>query len=89
MDTFAVEAFILLSLGISIILFRTYARINLAGLSQLEADDYLMLLVLIPYTTETVLAYLVGEKANGLTNSGMTDAERFNLDSSSEEYQWR
>ena len=89
LDSFATEAFTLLSLGISIILFRTFARWKLVGFSGLEADDYLMLLVLVPYSIETGLGYAVGAAANGLTNSGLTDEQRAALSPDSEEYSWR
>ncbi|KAF7556521.1 hypothetical protein G7Z17_g1313 [Cylindrodendrum hubeiense] len=86
---FAAEAFTLLSLGICIIFLRTYARIRQVGVRGFEADDYLMLLVIVPYTIETSLAYTVGAKYSGLTNSAMTDAYRAALDPDSKEYQDR
>ncbi|KAH8665495.1 hypothetical protein BGZ61DRAFT_538462 [Ilyonectria robusta] len=84
--SFAAEAFTLLSLGICIIFLRTYARIRQVGIRNFEADDYLMLLVIIPYTIETALAYTVGAKYNGLTNSAMTDEQRAALSPDSKEY---
>ncbi|SCV54944.1 related to integral membrane protein PTH11 [Fusarium fujikuroi] len=88
-DSFAAEAFTLLSIGISVIGLRTFARIRQVGVRNFEADDYLMLLAIIPYTIETALAYTVGAKFYGLTNSGMTDEERKALSPDSEEYGWR
>ncbi|KAF5670103.1 integral membrane protein PTH11 [Fusarium heterosporum] len=88
-NKFAIEAFTLLSIGILVILLRTYARIRQAGIRNFEADDYLMLLAIIPYTIETVLAYTVGSQFHGLTNSGMTDKEREALSPDSDEYGWR
>ncbi|KAF5716884.1 integral membrane protein PTH11 [Fusarium globosum] len=85
-DSFAAEAFTLLSIGISVIGLRTFARIRQVGVRNFEADDYLMLLAIIPYTIETALAYTVGAKFHGLTNSGMTDEERKALSPDSEEY---
>lgn len=87
--TFAVEAFTLLSIGIVIIFLRTYARLRQVGIQNFEADDYLMLLAIIPYTIETALAYTVGAQFKGLTNSGMTDEERKALSPDSDEYGWR
>jgi hypothetical protein len=84
--SFVAEAFTLLSIGILIVLLRTYARVRQVGVRNLEADDYLMLLVIIPYTIETALAYTVGAKFRGLTNSGMTNEEREALSPDSEEY---
>lgn len=85
-DSFAAEAFTLLSIGISVIGLRTFARIRQVGVRNFEADDYLMLLVIIPYTIETALAYTVGAKFHGLTNSGMTDEERKALSPNSDEF---
>lgn len=87
--SFAVEAFTLLSLSILIILLRTYARVKQVGIRHFEADDYLMLLVIIPYAIETSLAYSVGTRYHGLTNSAMTDAARAALSPDSDEYRWR
>jgi hypothetical protein len=87
--SFSKEAFILLSIGILVICLRTYARIRQAGIRNLEADDYLMLLVIVPYTIESGLAYMVGASFHGLTNSGMTDDERDALSPHSDEYRWR
>lgn len=88
-DSFAAEAFTLLSIGISVIGLRTFARIRQVGVRNFEADDYLMLLAIVPYTIETALAYIVGAKFHGLTNSGMTDEERKALSPNTEEYTWR
>ncbi|KAF4344239.1 integral membrane protein PTH11 [Fusarium beomiforme] len=87
--SFAAEAFTLLTIGILIIFLRTYARIRQVGLRNFEADDYLMLVAIIPYTIETALAYTVGAKFRGLTNSGMTEEERKALSPESEEHAWR
>ncbi|KAK2668477.1 hypothetical protein RAB80_015857 [Fusarium oxysporum f. sp. vasinfectum] len=87
--SFAAEAFTLLSIGILVIGLRTFARIRQVGVRNFEADDYLMLVAIIPYTIETALAYTVGAKFHGLTNSGMTDEERKALSPNSEEYGWR
>lgn len=84
--SFASEAFTLLSVGIMVIILRTYARIRQVGIRNFEADDYLMLLAIIPYSIETALAYTVSAKYHGLTNSAMTDEERASLSSDSEEY---
>jgi hypothetical protein len=86
---FVVEAFTLLSIGILIIFLRTYARLRQVGIRNFEADDWLMLLVIVPYTIETALAYTVGAQFRGLTNSGMTDEERKALSPDSDEYGWR
>lgn len=89
MNSLAVEPFTLLSVCILVILFRSFARIQQVGFRRLQADDYLILVVIILFTTETVLAYAVSAFYNGLTNSGMTDAERTALSPDSEEYAMR
>lgn len=87
--SFAAEAFTLLALGIVVISLRTYARAEQEGIRNLMIDDYLMLLVIIPYTTEIVLAYTVGAQFHGLANNAMTTEQRAALSPGSEEYKWR
>ncbi|CAI6099809.1 unnamed protein product [Clonostachys chloroleuca] len=87
--SFSAEAFSYLSLGIAVILLRTFTRTRQVGITGLTADDYFMLLTILPYTTETVLAHAVSQQFNGLTNSGMTDAERAALSPDSQEWAWR
>ncbi|WAO86049.1 Hypothetical protein NCS54_00330400 [Fusarium falciforme] len=89
LTSFAVEAFTLLSFGILIIGLRTYARVRQVGFCNFEADDYLMLLVILPYIIETTLAYTVSARFHGFTNSAMTDEERAALSPNSDEYKWR
>ncbi|OHE92160.1 hypothetical protein CORC01_12563 [Colletotrichum orchidophilum] len=86
MSEFSTEAFTLLGVAIAVIFLRTYARINAVGFKHLQADDYLMLLIVITYSAETALAYSVGALWKGLANNGMTDEERKSLDPTSEEY---
>lgn len=88
-ESFAVEAFTLLSIGLLVIVLRTYTRFRQVGFRNFEADDWLMILVILPYTSETVLAYTVGASYHGLTNSDMTDEERTALSPESDEYAWR
>ncbi|KAF4454383.1 hypothetical protein F53441_3100 [Fusarium austroafricanum] len=85
-SSFAAESFTLLAIGILVVFLRTYARVRQAGIRNFGADDYLMLFVIIPYTIETALAFTVGAKYHGLTNSGMTAEERKSLSPDSEEY---
>lgn len=89
MASFASEGFTYLALSFAIVIIRLLIRIRQAGISNLFADDYLMIVALLPYTTETILAYMVGKRFHGLTNSGMTDAERAGLSVDSDEYAWR
>ncbi|KAJ3544253.1 hypothetical protein NM208_g3161 [Fusarium decemcellulare] len=87
--SFTIEALSLLAVSICIILFRTYVRIAQGGIRGLAPDDYLMLLVIIPYSIETSMAYFVGNVFHGLSNSNMTPAQRSALDSESTEFAWR
>lgn len=89
MSSFASEGFTYLALSFVIVAIRLSIRVRQAGLSNLFVDDYLMIVALLPYTTETVLAYMVGQKYHGLTNSGMTDEHRASLSVDDEEYAWR
>ncbi|KAG9255708.1 uncharacterized protein F5Z01DRAFT_554235 [Emericellopsis atlantica] len=84
-----VEGFTLLGLSIAIVLIRTLIRLRQVGIRNLAADDYFMLGALVPYIAETALAHDVVARYNGLTNSGLTDAERAALSPDSEEYAWR
>ncbi|KAL6922877.1 hypothetical protein FSST1_000151 [Fusarium sambucinum] len=87
--TFTVEALSLLGVSIVVILFRTYTRVQQVGFRQLAPDDWLMLLVIIPYSIETSMAYLVGNVFRGISNSAMTPEQRADLDPASEEYSMR
>ncbi|KAF4467059.1 integral membrane PTH11 [Fusarium albosuccineum] len=87
--SFTIEALSLLAVSICVILFRTYVRIAQVGIRRLAPDDYLMLLVIIPYSIETSMAYFVGNVFHGLSNSNMTPAQRAALDSESTEFKWR
>ncbi|KAJ5243113.1 uncharacterized protein N7469_001440 [Penicillium citrinum] len=81
-----VEAWVLLSLALFIIIVRACVRWNLVGPANFQLDDYLMPLAGIVFILETVAAYLVGAKYEGLTNSYMTDEQRKTLDSNSKEW---
>ncbi|KND88026.1 hypothetical protein TOPH_07311 [Tolypocladium ophioglossoides CBS 100239] len=83
---FATEAWTLLAIGIVVTILRTYSRVRSVGFGGLQADDYLVWVAAMFYAVETGLAYSVGNIAHGLANNGMTDAERFALSPSSEEY---
>ncbi|KAM0228627.1 hypothetical protein ACHAPO_010599 [Fusarium lateritium] len=87
--TFTVEALSLLGVSIVVILFRTYTRVQQVGFRQLAPDDWLMILVIIPYSIETSMAYLVGNVFRGISNSAMTPEQRADLDPASEEYSMR
>ncbi|KAL4980452.1 hypothetical protein BDW66DRAFT_166562 [Aspergillus desertorum] len=80
------ESFTLLGLGLVFILVRVYVRWTQVGPSNFQLDDYLMPLAGAVFTVEVTLAYLVGSRYDGLTNSYMTDGQRAALDPNSEEY---
>ncbi|KAF7556675.1 hypothetical protein G7Z17_g1269 [Cylindrodendrum hubeiense] len=56
LEPFTVEAFTFISLGILTIGLQAYAILRQVVFRNFEADDYLMLLVIMPYTIETALA---------------------------------
>lgn len=88
-DPLFVEACIYLGISILVIGFRTFCRTKQGGFRNLQADDYLMLILIIPLSGETFLGYTVGTWYHGLTNSGMTDEQRAALSPDSDEYKWR
>lgn len=90
LDPFVAEGFTYLGLVIALVLLRTYVRIRQVGsVGRLYLDDWFMLLALVPYITETVLAYLVGASFKSLSNTNMTDDQRRLLSPDSEEYRLR
>ncbi|KAI0165175.1 hypothetical protein GGR52DRAFT_581885 [Hypoxylon sp. FL1284] len=78
----------LYSLGVSVTILRTYARIKLAGLKKLWADDFFVWIAMLFYSAQTSLAHEVGV-VHCFANNGMTDDERAMLPFSSDEYQMR
>ncbi|KAF4345625.1 integral membrane protein PTH11 [Fusarium beomiforme] len=80
------EQFILLSLGLVTIGVRMGVRTRQVGFGGWQLDDYLMPFTGIVFTAETVAAYLVGAKFQGLTNSYMTEEERANIDLNGREH---
>lgn len=86
---FSTEAWVLLGIGIAITILRVFAKIKSAGFRYLGADDYLALLAIIFYIAETTLVYCTGHITHGISNKGMTDAQRAALSPDSEEYYMR
>ncbi|CAG7953540.1 unnamed protein product [Penicillium nalgiovense] len=84
-----VEAWTLLSLALVTIIVRIGVRWKLVGPANFQLDDYLMPLAGIFFILETVAAYLVGAKFQGLTNSYMTPEQRASLDPKSTEWSHR
>ncbi|OOF93416.1 hypothetical protein ASPCADRAFT_150848 [Aspergillus carbonarius ITEM 5010] len=88
-DDFVVEAFTLLAIAITTILFRVVARWVTAGPKNFMLDDYLMPLAGVVYGLETGAAYCVSAWWLGLANNSMSAAERVALSPSSHEYHLR
>ncbi|KAF5678103.1 integral membrane protein PTH11 [Fusarium circinatum] len=80
------EQFVLLSLGLITIGVRMGVRIRQIGFGGWQLDDYLMPITGLIFTAETVAAYLVGAKFQGLTNSYMTDQQRADIDPNGQEH---
>ncbi|KGO65639.1 hypothetical protein PITC_007570 [Penicillium italicum] len=83
------EAWTLLSLSSIVILVRVGVRWKLVGPASFQLDDYVMPLAGMLFGLETVAAYLVGAKYDGLTNSYMTPEQRAALDPHSKEWSQR
>ncbi|PYI02961.1 hypothetical protein BO78DRAFT_375936 [Aspergillus sclerotiicarbonarius CBS 121057] len=88
-DDFVVEAFTLLAIAVTAIVFRVVARWVTAGPKNFMLDDYLMPLAGVVYGLETGAAYCVSAWWMGLANNSMTAAERASLSPESHEYHLR
>ncbi|KAF2133689.1 hypothetical protein P153DRAFT_419597 [Dothidotthia symphoricarpi CBS 119687] len=88
-SSFTIEAFTLLGVAILVIALRIVLRTNSVGVRGLQMDDYLMCVVAVIYSFETIAAHAVGAKWLGLANNGMTDEQRQMLKPSSEEHRLR
>ncbi|KAL4785887.1 hypothetical protein BJX76DRAFT_366524 [Aspergillus varians] len=86
MDYKYIESFTLLALGVFFILVRVYVRWTQVGPLNFQLDDYLMPLAGAVFAIEVSLAYLVGARYGGFTNSYITDGARAALDPNSGEY---
>lgn len=86
---FNMELWTLYSFGVLVTVLRTYSRINTVGFKNLRADDYIVWLAIILYTTQSTLAYFAVNYGQGLANNSMTDAERAALDTESVEFALR
>ncbi|KAK4112829.1 hypothetical protein N656DRAFT_77915 [Canariomyces notabilis] len=87
--TFNVTLWTLYAFGVLVTVLRTYARVRAVGWKHFEADDYLVWVALLLYSTQSTLGYEVGNLARGLANNGMTDAQRAALSPDSPEYEMR
>ncbi|KAJ5758687.1 hypothetical protein N7520_005843 [Penicillium odoratum] len=92
-----VEAWVLLSLALVTFFIHIYVRWTHVGPANFQLDDYLMPLLQsnvifndhlgqIVFVLETVAAYLVSAKYQGLTNSYMTSEQRKTIDPTSKEW---
>ncbi|KAI1843998.1 hypothetical protein JX265_005820 [Neoarthrinium moseri] len=86
---FNTELWTLYSFGVLVTCLRTYSRINAVGFRNLRADDYIVWLSIVLYTTQSTLAYFAVNYGQGLANNSMTDAQRAALDPNSTEYALR
>ncbi|EMR63676.1 hypothetical protein UCREL1_9373 [Eutypa lata UCREL1] len=82
-----IQLWTLFSIGVSVTILRTYARSKAVGMRNLRADDFLVWIAILFYSTQTALAHSVGSVAHGLANNGITDAERAALSPDDPEYQ--
>ncbi|RYP40738.1 hypothetical protein DL767_001493 [Monosporascus sp. MG133] len=86
---FNITLWTLYAFGVLITALRTYARVKAVGWKHLEADDYLVWVAVLLYSTQSTLGYQIGNLAHGLANNGMTDAQRAALSPSDPEYDMR
>lgn len=87
--TFNITIWTLYAFGVLVTALRTYARVKAVGWKHFEADDYLVWVAVLLYSTQSTLGYEIGHLAHGLANNGMTDAQRAALPSSDPEYNMR
>ncbi|KAH8879215.1 hypothetical protein GQ53DRAFT_855200 [Thozetella sp. PMI_491] len=80
------EEFTLIALGLLIICIRVVVRWMQVGPANFQLDDYIMPLSGLVFMCDSIAAYLVGAKFDGLTNSYMTDEQRAALDPASGEF---
>ncbi|RYP57263.1 hypothetical protein DL770_010703 [Monosporascus sp. CRB-9-2] len=87
--TFNVTLWTLYAFGVLVTALRTYARVKAVGWKHFEADDYLVWVAVMLYSTQSTMGYEIGNLAHGLANNGMTDAQRAALSPSDREYDMR
>ncbi|KAH6984093.1 hypothetical protein EDB80DRAFT_625118 [Ilyonectria destructans] len=85
MSNFAIEIFILLSIGLSVLGIRICVRLETGYGRKLALDDYFTALVVPLYLAEMALAHAGRSHLGGLANHGMSDAERSRLGADGEE----
>ncbi|KAK4129231.1 hypothetical protein N657DRAFT_609369 [Parathielavia appendiculata] len=87
--TFNITLWTLYAVGVLVTVLRTYARVMAVGWKRFEADDILVWVAVLLYSTQTTLGYEVGNLAHGLANNGMTEAQRAALATANVEYGMR
>ncbi|RYO86983.1 hypothetical protein DL764_008919 [Monosporascus ibericus] len=87
--TFNITLWTLYAIGVLVTALRTYARVKAVGWKNFEADDYLVWVAVLLYSTQSTMGYEIGNLARGLANNGMTDAQRAALSTSDPEYEMR
>ncbi|KAH9904083.1 hypothetical protein F4778DRAFT_780765 [Xylariomycetidae sp. FL2044] len=80
------ETFLLFGIGVGVIALRTYARIDAVGVRKLQADDYIMLLTIIPYAAQSVITQFQWKYWHSGAMEELTEARRATLDPSSKEW---
>ncbi|ELR07746.1 hypothetical protein VC83_02962 [Pseudogymnoascus destructans] len=83
---FNTELWTLYAFGVAITSLRTFARVKAVGFRDLGADDFIVWIAILLYTTQSTLAYFAVNHGQGLANNSMTDGQRAALDVNSEEY---
>ncbi|KAI0135943.1 hypothetical protein F4776DRAFT_671124 [Hypoxylon sp. NC0597] len=88
-DAFIQEVWGLQGTAYLVVALRYYNRISTLGWRSLASDDAIMLLAVVVYTAESLMAYLVVAYWKGLANNAMTDAQRAALSPESQEWHLR
>ncbi|TVY18258.1 hypothetical protein LARI1_G002966 [Lachnellula arida] len=86
---FNAELWTLYTFGVLVTILRTYARLKFVGIRDLRADDFIIWVAILLYTTQSTLAYFAVNYGHSYANNGMTPAERAALSPDSMEYQLR
>ncbi|OTB07666.1 hypothetical protein M426DRAFT_268103 [Hypoxylon sp. CI-4A] len=72
-----------------VVALRYYNRFTMLGWRSLAWDDAIMLIAVMVYTGESIMAYLVVARWKGLANNAMADDYRVKLDRNSNEWHLR
>ncbi|TVY93242.1 hypothetical protein LAWI1_G002373 [Lachnellula willkommii] len=86
---FNAELWTLYTFGVLVTILRTYARLKFVGIRDLRADDFIIWVAILLYTTQSTLAYFAVNYGHSYANNGMTPAARAALSPESTEYHLR